>query len=83
MRQTRTKSKPPVDGAMRAEYDFSSAVRGKYAARFARGSNVVVLAPDVAEAFRTTRAVNAALRAQLAAKPTPPPRSTRRRSAGR
>lgn len=32
---------------MRAEYDFSGGVRGKYAKRFAAGSNVVVLEPDV------------------------------------
>lgn len=50
---------------MRAEYDFSGGVRGKYAARFAEGSNVVVLAPDVAEVFRTAKAVNDALRTHL------------------
>jgi hypothetical protein len=50
---------------MRSEYDFSGGVRGKYASRFARGSRVVVLAPDVAAAFKTARAVNAALRRQL------------------
>jgi hypothetical protein len=50
---------------MRAEYDFSQGVRGKYAARLAEGSNVVVLAPDVAEVFRTAKAVNDALRTQL------------------
>jgi len=52
---------------MRAEYDFSGGVRGKYAARFATGRTVrvVVLAPDVAEAFGSARAVNAALRRVL------------------
>jgi hypothetical protein len=50
---------------MRPEYDFSRGVRGKYAAHFARGTNVVVLAPDVAEAFKTSRAVNDALRSRL------------------
>ena len=54
---------------MRPEYDFSGGVRGKYAARFARGTNVVVLAPDVADAFKTSKAVNAALRSQLKRKP--------------
>ncbi len=47
------------------EYDFSGAVRGKYARRYAEGSNVVVLSPDVAEAFPDSRAVNDALRALL------------------
>ena len=52
---------------MRAEYNFSGAVRGKYAKLFAAGSNVVVLEPDVAKAFPTAKAVNAALRANLEA----------------
>jgi len=47
---------------MRDEYDFSKAVRGKYAERFAKGSNVIVLDPDVAEVFRDPKAVNGALR---------------------
>ena len=47
------------------EYDFSEGVRGKYADRFAEGSNVVVLDPDVAEVFKTPRDVNEALRAEL------------------
>lgn len=49
----------------RDEYDFSDGVRGKYTDRFAEGSNVVVLDPDVAAEFKTRRAVNDALRAQL------------------
>jgi len=47
---------------MRDEYDFSNAVRGKYAERFAKGSNVIVLDPDVAETFPDAQAVNEALR---------------------
>lgn len=53
------------DPGMRDEYDFSDGVRGKYADRFAEGSNVVVLDPDVAAEFKTRKAVNDALRAQL------------------
>jgi hypothetical protein len=45
------------------EYDFSQGVRGKYAARVARGSNVVVLDKDVQSLFPDSAAVNAALRA--------------------
>jgi len=41
--------------------DFSSGVRGKYAARFAAGTNAVVLSPDVAEVFPDSEAVNEAL----------------------
>lgn len=44
------------------EYDFSSGVRGKYAARYREGTNVVVLDPDVAKAFPTSNSVNKALR---------------------
>ena len=40
-------------------------MRGKYAKRFAQGTNVVLLAPDVAAEFKTSRAVNAALRKLL------------------
>ena len=48
------------------EYDFSGGVRGKYAERYARGTNVVVLDPDVAEVFPNSAAVNEALRALAA-----------------
>jgi hypothetical protein len=75
------KQKNRDDGEeMRAEYDFSKAVRGKYTERFAQGSNVVVLAPDVAEVFKTAKAVNDALRSQLRRKPPAKPkrRLTRR-----
>jgi hypothetical protein len=50
---------------LRAEYDSSAlknAVRGKYAARYREGTNLVLLAPDVAEAFPDDEAVNEALR---------------------
>ena len=47
---------------MRPEYDFSKAVRGATAARYAEGTNVVLLDPDVAEIFPNARAVNEALR---------------------
>jgi len=48
---------------MSKEYDFSGGVRGKYARRYARGSNVVVLDPDVAKIFKDSKSVNRALRA--------------------
>jgi len=53
---------------MRPEYnfDYSTAVRGKYYRRLLKeGSNVVVLDPDVARAFRSSAAVNDALRSLL------------------
>jgi hypothetical protein len=62
----------PKDNAekidMRPEYDFdySSASRGKYYQRLIKeGSNVVVLEPDIAKAFRSSAAVNDALRSLL------------------
>ena len=50
---------------LRPEYrreDFGPMERGKYAARVRESSNVVVLDPDVAEAFPNAQAVNSALR---------------------
>lgn len=44
------------------EYNFSQGIRGKYASRFAEGSNLVILSPDVAEAFPDSETVNEALR---------------------
>jgi hypothetical protein len=51
-----------TDQEMLPEYDFSGAVRGKYYERYRNSSNVVVLDPDVAEAFPNAASVNAALR---------------------
>ena len=53
---------------MREEYDFSKlsgAVRGKYHERYKSGTNLVLLQPDVAEAFPDAESVNEALRALL------------------
>jgi hypothetical protein len=50
------------DPDMLDNYDFSQGVRGKYVERFAQGSNVVVLSPDVAEIFPDSESVNNALR---------------------
>ncbi len=53
---------------MRSEYtfDYSKAVRGKYHKRLlAENSSIIVLEPDVAEAFQTSEAVNTALRSLL------------------
>jgi len=47
---------------MLGEYDFSRGVRGKYARRYAQGTNVVVLEPDVAKVFPNAEAVNSSLR---------------------
>jgi hypothetical protein len=64
MKKTKKKSRPLAsdEDTMRAEYDFSKAVRGVTAARYAEGTHVVLLDPDVAKIFPDTRSVNEALR---------------------
>lgn len=44
------------------EYDFSRARPNKYASRYAKGSIVITLDPDVAAVFSGTRQANEALR---------------------
>ncbi len=47
---------------MRAEYDFSSGVRGRHHEAYRRGTNLVLLEPDVAAVFKDSATVNSALR---------------------
>ena len=58
-------SKPTHRSGMRPEYDFTGGVRGKYAARYRAGTNIVVLDPDVAAVFESPEHVNRAIRALL------------------
>ena len=61
----KTKIKTPLDDELRAKYDetlLKDGVRGKYVTRYRQGTNLVLLAPDVAAAFPTEQAVNDALR---------------------
>ena len=56
---------PQLDDELRPEYDLSQlqgGVRGKYAQRYKQGTNLVLLDPDVADAFPTEDSVNEALR---------------------
>jgi len=48
---------------MRPEYDFSAAVRGATAARYAQGANIAVIDPDVLDVFPDSATVNRTLRA--------------------
>ncbi|MGO8704654.1 MAG: hypothetical protein ACLQVA_12620 [Candidatus Brocadiia bacterium] len=53
---------------LRPEYDFArmkGGVRGKYAKAYRKGTNLVLLAPDVARQFPDDRSVNDALRALI------------------
>jgi len=67
MNERHTSRKPlkVSEPEMRPEYDFSSAVRGKYYKRYLEGTNVVVLEPDVAKRFKNSASVNKVLRAYL------------------
>ena len=61
------KRKSEMDDELRPEYDLhellKGGVRGKYAERYRAGTNLVLLAPDVAKAFENNaEAVNKALR---------------------
>ncbi len=59
------KAKSDTTDELRSEYkraDFGDIVRGKYANRIKEESNVVLLEPDIAQAFQNDEAVNKALR---------------------
>ncbi len=62
----KTKSRSAKVHDLRPEYDLGqllkTGVMGKYADRYREGTNLVRLAPDVAEAFPTEDAVNETLR---------------------
>jgi hypothetical protein len=78
---------------MRPEYDFSAAVRGATAARYAQGANIVVIDPEVLDVFpdgatvnRTPRALAPVLRLQhrrapKRSAPDEPPRATAKSAA--
>ncbi len=61
MRTARTNG----DADTKPEYDFSRGVRGKYAKAYAKGTNIVLLDPEVARVFPDSRSVNEALRSLL------------------
>ena len=60
------KNSVEINDELRPEYDLKNllkdGVRGKYTKRFRAGTNLVLLDPDVAEAFPDADAVNKALR---------------------
>ena len=62
------KTNPILADDIRAEYDFASmrgGVRGKYAGRARAGTNIVLIEPEVTDAFPTEQAVNEALKGVL------------------
>ena len=54
---------------MRSEYDFREGVRGKCANRYAEGTNLILLDPELAAEFPDSRSVSRALKAYLKTKP--------------
>lgn len=80
-----SKAKTTMDD-LRAEYkpeDLGKGVRGKYLASYEKGTNLVLLDPDVAAAFPTAEAVNSALHVlmNVAAKTTRATKAPRKRAA--
>jgi hypothetical protein len=82
MKTSKAKKSAADADTMRPEYEFSNAARGVTAVRYAQGTNVVLLDPDVAQLFPDSRAVNEALRtfARLV-RVTPRPKVRRKRTA--
>jgi hypothetical protein len=64
MKKARSRKETKVE--IRAEYDFSGGVRGKYARAMAKGSNLILLDPELAKAFPDSASVNEALHQLLA-----------------
>jgi hypothetical protein len=83
MKKSKKRARPAgaEEDTMRPEYDFSKAVRGVTAARYAEGTNVVLLDPDVAEIFPDARAVNEALRTMVRVTRTTLRQRSRKRTA--
>lgn len=61
-----------AEDEMRPEYDLRGGVRGKYYERYRQGSNIVLLDPDIADIFKDSPSVNAALRQFLSEHGEPP-----------
>ena len=53
------------DPDMLEEYNLSTGIRGKYAERYSKGTNVVIIYPDVAEFFPDENSVKDALRSLI------------------
>jgi hypothetical protein len=82
MRKTASRRNAKNDrDTMRPEYDFSAAVRGVTAVRYAQGANVAVIDPEVLDVFPDGATVNQALRALAPVLRERRRAGTRRRSA--
>ena len=74
----KTKSRKDKDDSLRSEYDLSNllkdGIQGKYAQLYKKGTNLVLLEPDVARAFTDEKVVNEALRLVIQLKKLPVPK---------
>ena len=77
------KAKSEQNDWLRPEYkrsDFGELVRGKYANRIRKSTNVILLDPQVAKVFRNDEAVNNALRELIGAGPSGTRSNSKRKS---
>ncbi|HUP63786.1 MAG TPA: hypothetical protein VM557_00700 [Thermoanaerobaculia bacterium] len=75
---TKKVSKKTAPDDMRPEYDLRGGVRGKFFAEYQKGTNLVLLAPDVAKSFPDSEAVKEALRKVISEKRVAQKRAKRR-----
>ena len=57
------------DWEMRKEYDLSNSRPNKYAKKYAEGTNIVVIEPDLVKFFPDSESVNRILRALVSISP--------------
>jgi hypothetical protein len=77
------KAKSELNDWLRPEYkrsDFGELVRGKYASRIQKSTNVIVLDPQVAKVFPNDEAVNNALRGLMGATRSPARSGSKRKT---
>jgi hypothetical protein len=65
---------------MRKEYDFSDSRPNKYAKKYAEGTNIVVIEPDLVKLFPNSESVNTALRALASIFPQIKPKAKSKKS---
>jgi len=66
-RGTRTGKQVVAEAADQYRFDYSKSKPNRFAGVLARDAVVIILDPDVAKVFRTSRRVNAVLRASIPA----------------
>ena len=67
MKKTAISKMEATSGEMRAEYSFAGGIKNPYAERYAKGTNLVLIEPELSVAFPGEKEVNEALRLLLKA----------------